>query len=235
MTAYNYLIVEDEFLIAENIAEILRNAGCTNIRMADTVEEAIREIESSKPDMVLTDINLGNGKSGIDLGELLHSQYKIPFIYITSYTTPEIIGKAKLTIPNAYIIKPFKNEDLLVAIELALFNSSSKKSTETESDELLIKEGKVLVRLNCNSITWLETDGNYVMIHLADGKRKLIRIALTELQQQLPEKQFIRTHKSYVVNRKYVSEVRATVVKVQDTEIPIGRTYQEGVREVFGG
>jgi len=61
---------------------------------------------------------------------------------------------------------------------------------------LLIQEGKVLVRLNCNNITYLETDGNYAMIYLADGKRRLVRIALSELQQLLPETQFVKTHKS---------------------------------------
>ncbi|HTF02641.1 MAG TPA: hypothetical protein VK826_01395 [Bacteroidia bacterium] len=50
-------------------------------------------------------------------------------VHPASYSTPEIVAKAKFTIPNAYIIKPFKNEDLLVAIELALFNSPQKKVT----------------------------------------------------------------------------------------------------------
>jgi len=59
-----------------------------------------------------------------------------------------------------------------VAIELALFNSSAKKSDEPDANELLIKEEEeVLVRLNCNNITYLETDGNYVMIYLADEKK----------------------------------------------------------------
>jgi two-component SAPR family response regulator len=121
----DFLIVEDEFLIAETISEILTNIGCFKIRMVSTVEEAITEIELRKPQIVLTDINLGREKTGIDLGNLLHTKYHIPFIYITSHSSPEILGKAKHTRPNAYIIKPFKNEDLMVAIELALFNSTT--------------------------------------------------------------------------------------------------------------
>jgi len=54
----------------------------------------------------------------------------------------------------------------------------------------------------------------------------MIRIALSELQQQLPETQFVRTHKSYVVNRKYVSEVRMNTIKIGDTELPIGRAFK---------
>jgi two-component system, LytTR family, response regulator LytT len=233
MKAHSYLIVEDEFLIAENIAEILAKAGCSDVRTASTGEEAIDEIENRRPDIVLTDINLGEGKSGIDLGDLLHKKYTIPFIYITSYSDPETVRNAKVTVPNAYLIKPFKNEDLLVAIELALFNSSAKKNETFSSDELLIKDGRVIVRFSCNAITWFETDGNYVTIYLADGNRKLIRITLTELKRQLPEKQFLQIHKSYLINRKFVSEVRANSVKIQNTELPVGRAFQSAVENFF--
>jgi DNA-binding LytR/AlgR family response regulator len=98
----------------------------------------------------------------------------------------------------------------------------------------MIKEGKVLMRINCNTIAWLETDENYVMIYLADGKRKSVRVPLSELLQQLPEKQFVRIHKSYVINKKYVSELRATTIKVLNTELPIGRTFQSAVNVFFG-
>ena len=99
----DFLIVEDEFLIAETISEILKNRGYKKVRLVATIEEAITEIEICKPNMVLTDINLGNQKSGIDLGELLLNKYQIPFIYITSHSSSEILNKAKYTRPNAYI------------------------------------------------------------------------------------------------------------------------------------
>ena len=188
-----FLIVEDEFLIAENTAEILERAGYTNIRMASTVDEAIAEIEKEAPTMVLTDIALGQAKSGIDLGALLHTQYKIPFIYITSHSSPEILGKAKHTRPNAYIIKPFKNEDLIVAIELALFNSDTGAES-SESDELLVKEGRAMVRLPHTSIMWMEADGNYTTIHVNNQKRRVVRTPISELQEQLPESKVATTN-----------------------------------------
>lgn len=231
--ASDFLIVEDEFLIAETISEILSNAGFLQVRIVSSVEEAIAEIELRKPDMVLTDINLGKEKSGIDLGELLFQKYQIPFIYITSHSSPEILGKAKHTRPNAYIVKPFKNEDLMVAIELALFNSMSQKDSNTDNSELIVKEGRALVRLNCNDILWLETDGNYVTINLLDNKRRVVRIPLSELQQQISSQQFVRIHKSFLINVKFITEIRTNSVILQTKEFPIGRAYQTSVEAIL--
>lgn len=231
--ASNFLIVEDEFLIAETISEILTNSGFSQVRIASSVEEAITEIESCRPDMVLTDINLGKEKSGIDLGEQLYKKYHIPFIYITSHSSPEILGKAKHTRPNAYIVKPFKNEDLMVAIELALFNSGSPKSNTTDNSELIVKEGRAIVHLNCNDIKWMETEGNYTTINLVDVKRRVVRIPISDLQQQLSSQQFIRIHKSYLVNKKYITEIRTNSILIKELELPIGRAFQASVSDLL--
>lgn len=230
----SFLIVEDEFLIAENTAEILENAGCKNVRMAATVEEAIAEIEKERPSMVLTDIALGQDKTGIDLGVVLHSTYHIPFIYITSHSSPEILGKAKHTRPNAYIVKPFKNEDLIVAIELALFNSDNKSDDESaEDEELIVKEGRAMIRLPHASITWMEADGNYTTIHVNNDKRRVIRVSITELQEQLPGQSFMRIHKSFLVNVRFVKSIRSGSLFVGEKELPVGRTYQDIVNNRF--
>jgi len=229
----DFLIVEDEFLIAETISEILTNIGFSKIRMVSTVEEAISEIEFRKPQIVLTDINLGREKTGIDLGNLLHTKYHIPFIYITSHSSPEILGKAKHTRPNAYIIKPFKNEDLMVAIELALFNSTTNINNTLAFQELIVKEGRAIVRLNCDDIKWMETEGNYTTINLVDAKRRVVRIPISELQQQLPTQQFVRIHKSYLINKKHITELRTNSVIIQENELPIGRAYQAFVSDFF--
>lgn len=227
-----FLIVEDEMIIAETIREILEREGCKEIMMADSVEEAQEAISTKRPTLVLTDIALGKDKTGIDLGNLLISQYKIPFIYITSHYSPDILEKAKHTRPNAYIVKPFKNQDLVVAIELALFNIQQTPPGTDLLEELTVKEGRAIVHIPYTNIRWFETDGNYTTINLVDNKRRVIRKPLSELQEQLPSSAFIRIHKSFLVNKKYISEIRASHIVVGTQELPVGRTYQQALSDL---
>lgn len=228
------LIVEDQLLIAETIHETLELAGYKNIRIAVNVEEALKHIEDRKPGLVLTDIELGKGKNGIDLGNLLNTKYFIPFIFITSHSSADIINKAKYTRPNAYIVKPFKSEDLLVAIELALFNSSSKNEPVKDDETLVVKEGRAILKLNHSDIVWLESSGNYTIINLSNDKRRVIRDGLSEFEKQLNSSMFIRIHKSYLVNKSFVNEVRTGKLFIKGQEFPVGRTYQADVLSVMG-
>jgi len=229
-----FLVVEDELLIAETISDFLKSEGCRDITIVESVEEAVVCIESNVIDFVLTDIALGRDKTGIDLGNLLHTKYKIPFIYITSHADKAMIDKAKHTRPNAYIVKPFKKEDLLVAIELGLFNNTSSNQQEpAENEELIVKEGRALVRLYHSNILWFESDGNYTTIHLNNDKRRVIRQSLAELQEQLPTDKFIRIHKSYLVNKARITEVKSNSVFITASELPIGRAYQQNAEGIF--
>jgi two-component system response regulator LytT len=225
--ATTILIVEDELLIAESIRSILSRGGYTDILMAEDVASAIAILTVSPIALVVTDIAMGEGRTGIDLGELIRSHYKIPFIYITSHASAEIVGKAKHTHPAAYVIKPFKKEDVLVAVELAMFKA------ETVAGELIVKEGRSTMKILHSEIKWMESDGNYVTIHLASDKRAVIRQPLGSLQDQLPEADFIRIHKSYLVNRKFIQQVRTGAICVDQTELPIGRSYQHLVAKLF--
>jgi DNA-binding LytR/AlgR family response regulator len=87
------------------------------------------------------------------------------------------------------------------------------------------------VRLNCDDIKWMETEGNYTTINLVDAKRRVVRTPISELQQQLSAQQFVRIHKSYLVNTKYITEVRTNSVLIKELELPIGRTFQASVSD----
>lgn len=223
---YDFLIVEDELLIAEMIAEVLESAGYTHIRKADSVDNAIKEIEHRAPTLILTDIALGKSKTGIDLGRLLHSKYHIPFIYVTSHSSSEILGQAKHTHPNAYIVKPFKAEDLQVAIEFALFNAQNNGKPAHEKEELIVKEGRAIVKLPHENILFFEANGNYTNIVMSSGKKRMVRTPISEFETQLNGTHFMRIHKSFIVNGSFVKEVTASTVKVMDQDLPVGRTYQ---------
>ncbi len=121
------LIVEDEPIIAEDIAEILQKNEFLVTNIAYNKEDALLELASNLPDMALLDINLNNNKmDGIEIAENIQSKYQIPFIYITSYSDKNTLEKAKRTEPSGYIVKPFNEASLCSSIEIAYYNHTQK-------------------------------------------------------------------------------------------------------------
>ena len=124
MEQIRILIVEDEPIIARDIASTLEHIDYAIAGICFTYEEAKDFLENKTADFVLLDINLGQGTEGITLGTYIDENLHLPFLYLTSYSDKDTLNKAKFTFPMAYLLKPFEEKDLLVNIELALFNHS---------------------------------------------------------------------------------------------------------------
>jgi CheY-like chemotaxis protein len=120
MTGTRIFFVEDDEIVAKVIEWRLNKLGYTICGSAKNGVDAIAVIKDKAPDLVLLDIELKGHMDGIDVGEFLSSQTKIPFIYLTSHTEDSILKRAKSSRPKGYIKKPFSDDDLRVAIELAL-------------------------------------------------------------------------------------------------------------------
>ena len=126
MEKYKVLIIEDELIIAEDIKDILEHASYEVIGMAASGKEAIELLSEVMPDILLVDVSIKGNMDGIQLANVIREQYNLPFIYITSYTNKSVLERAKLTKPYGYIVKPYKEQDVLIAVELALSNAASE-------------------------------------------------------------------------------------------------------------
>lgn len=115
-------IVEDEIIIAETISLALKKLGYLPTKPAYSYESAISMLESEKPDIVLLDINLNDELDGVDLAHYINANYSLPIIFLTANSDRNTIDRSKQTRPNAFLVKPFSNEDLFSAIEIAHFN-----------------------------------------------------------------------------------------------------------------
>jgi two-component system, response regulator PdtaR len=122
MNKIKVLIVEDEPLIAHDIAATLQGINYETIGPAYSVEKAHHWLNLAHPDIVLLDINLGTETDGISLAEALRDRYDIPFIYLTSYADRNTLERAKRTLPMGYLVKPYSEKDLFAVLEVALFN-----------------------------------------------------------------------------------------------------------------
>ena len=128
MTGIRVLIVEDEPLIAKNIAMYLNNNDYEVAGIAYDPEEAFYQLKKQQPDFAILDINLESDKTGIDVAGYINQNNFIPFIYLTSYSDKETIEKAKLTNPAGFIVKPFNEKTLYATIEIALSNHAAQSN-----------------------------------------------------------------------------------------------------------
>ena len=120
MRGVRVFFVEDDAIIGNLIEWRLNKLGYNVCGSAKNGVDAIPLIKEKKPDLVILDIELKGPMDGIEMGELLSTQTKIPFIYLTAHTEDSILKRAKNTGSRGYIIKPFSDDDLRVAIEMAL-------------------------------------------------------------------------------------------------------------------
>lgn len=125
---YCVLIVEDEPLIAEDIQGYLTESGFTVSGIANNGAQALLSLERQIPDAVLLDINLGSAPDGIELAEMIRQKHNLPFVFLTSHGDKATLERAKLTFPAGYLLKPFNGPDLMVSLEVALYNHFFKQN-----------------------------------------------------------------------------------------------------------
>lgn len=116
------LIVEDEPLIARDIAGELTEQGYEVVSVCPDYPAAVRALTLEQPDFAVLDIHLGKGPGGLDLATLINETLFIPFIFLTSYADKPTIDKAKFRYPMAYLVKPFNGDELVATIEVAVMN-----------------------------------------------------------------------------------------------------------------
>lgn len=114
------LIVEDEFVEANHIRDILEQAGYRVTGIARSVNIALEMIAKERPSLVLLDIFLKGSLTGIHLGKLLRDQ-GLAFVYLSANSNRDTLENAKATEPYGFLVKPFRERDVLVTLEIALY------------------------------------------------------------------------------------------------------------------
>lgn len=163
------LIVEDQFVEANHLRLMLKKAGHSIIGMARSVSDAKYYIAQEKPELVLLDIFLSGKETGIDLAEILKED-NIPFIYLSANSNEEVLSKAKLTHPQGFLVKPFREKDLLVTIEIAEYHQQYGIESSIRKELLFQKQLKNIVT---KSGTWDER-----VLNIIDALQSLISFDL---------------------------------------------------------
>lgn len=123
------LIVEDEPIISDDIESTLTTNDYDIAGKAYSSTMALDMLINRSPDLVLLDIAIKGDKDGIDVAAIIREKYHIPFIYLTSFSDKITLERAKPTMPYGYIVKPFKDRDIITSIELAMFRFAMENNT----------------------------------------------------------------------------------------------------------
>ena len=163
MPKANILIVEDEAVVAADLAGKLERAGYRSIGIACDGEDAVETAKALVPDLVLMDIRLAGSIDGIKTAERIQAFRNIPIVYLTAHSDMATLRRAAATEPFGYILKPFEERDVTTQIEIALFKHQAerrlreseeryRKLVETAMDSIITFDHAGLI-LSCNAAT----------------------------------------------------------------------------------
>jgi CheY-like chemotaxis protein len=130
------LVVEDEAIVAMDIANTLRDLGHEVTDTVPSGEQAIASVKENRPNVILMDIILKGEMDGIQTAEQIRAQYSIPVIFLTAYADEKTLERAKITTPCGYLTKPFEETDLRIAIEVGLYRAKLESEREALINEL---------------------------------------------------------------------------------------------------
>ena len=187
------LLIEDEFIIAKDIAVLLSKNEYAIVDDARNYKKAMSLFQENSYDLIISDINLNDEKDGIEIIEEFSKIKKVPVVYLTAYSDFEIVSRAEKTMPYAYILKPYNNNQLIATINLAIMNFEINKISIVENKENTLKldlltnrEKEILVTLATGKISKeianiLNISTNTVEQHKKNIRKKLNLTTIGEL------------------------------------------------------
>ena len=237
----NILVTEDEIIVRKDIERCLTNLGYNVVATADNGEDAIELALKHKPDLALMDIMIKGDMNGIAAAEEIKRNIDIPVVFLTAYADENTLNEAKMAEPHGYILKPFKDVDIQTAIEMALHKHSKEQELKLESDFLrslaehkadadviFVKNRSRLVRVKHEDLLFVEALKDYVVVHTRQ-ESYTIHSTMKEVEQQLNPRQFVRVHRSFIVNIDAVESIKYAMITMEgmEKEIPVGGSYKE--------
>lgn len=213
MRKIKVLLIEDDNDAITQFTNALPLDSFEIVGIARTLDEGVLLYKKKLADIVIIDIFLQGQPDGISLAKQIHSSSTpIPFIFLTSSMDKHIFEQAKMTFPYNYLIKPFNTPELLFAIELAIEKfvhteeGFAQKEAVFYNDAFFIKHKKALVKITIDDIQYITVEGPYCSMVTKKGSY-ILQISLSKLMNDLPNDQFIQTHRNYTVNTKMIDTV----------------------------
>ena len=224
------IIVDDEPIAREILESHLKKIDSIQIEAScKNALEAFNIINSKKVDLVFLDINMPD-ISGLSFAKSINRNVKI--IFTTAYREYAVDGFDLQAVD--YLLKPISFERLFQAVnkyfdENLPTNPDTQEETEEEkSDFIFVRSDRKMIKVNFSDILFIESLSDYVKIHL-DEKTIVTRETITNIEGKLPQKEFLRTHRAYIVSIPKLDSFTNEYVEIGPKMIPVSRTYKNAV------
>jgi DNA-binding LytR/AlgR family response regulator len=197
-----------------------------------SAEEALAALNGAVPDIAFLDIDMP-GISGLQLRKQLD---KIPAcIFITAY--PDYAVESFELAALDFIVKPLKADRFAKTAEritsyLQLTHKAHLLESTLGADTIFIKDGHEQVKIPLHEVVYLEALKDYTGI-ITTQKKYCVLTALGNLLKEKAFQQFVRIHRSYAVQKHYITKVTAQEVYVNNISLPVGRTYKEALQQII--
>lgn len=241
------LIVEDEFIIAYRIKELLEKSGIGDCVITDTYENSMSRIKQELPDMVLLDIRLFEDEdAGIRLARYIQEHYNIPFIFLSGYSDEMTLKNARLYKPATFITKPVIEKQLLAALAMALPQENTTKIKtvflkgryfEGLAYSHLVKlpfseYDFISKEIRFNDITVIQSFNhikrNTILFKFRHANTFFVMGATIEKIREMLPPFFEQVHQSFIVNTHYVSATReGHYITVGNENVPVGAVFKK--------
>ncbi|GAB5517938.1 MAG: LytTR family DNA-binding domain-containing protein [Rhodothermales bacterium] len=233
------LIVDDEPLARRGIRARLQHVpGVTVVGEAGHAEAALTLLHREQPDLLFLDIQMP-GANGFDLLAAIDPAQRPAVIFLTAYETHAL--QAFEVHALDYLLKPIDDDRFYDAIRRAKTQRAQRASTDTTAStaRLAVKEAGRVHLIAPADIDWVEAAGDYVCLHIGP-RRHLLRDTLTSLADRLNAQQFVRIHRSTIVNLDRIQTLHPLpngeheLVLHDGTRLKQSRTYRNNLSPLFG-
>lgn len=226
------LIVDDEAMARDIIGSHLSKIEAINvIASCSHAMEAFQVISNHKIDLVFLDINMPD-ISGISFAKSINKNIKI--IFTTAYRDYAVEGFELQAVD--YLLKPISFERLLKAVNTyfdVYANKESDINLVTESHAFMfVRSDRRMIKVDFNTIIYIESFSDYIKIHLAN-ETIITRETITSIEAKLPNEQFLRIHRSFIIAIDKITSFTNEHVVIHDKALTISRSYKKSVLEVL--
>ncbi len=222
------IIIDDEPLSRDVLRKYLAEINDLEIvaECSDAIE-ATHHLNNKQIDILFLDINMP-GLSGISFARSLSLSPQI--IFTTAY--PEYAVEGFELNATDYLVKPFSFERFMKAVNRAMERLRENHMAEGAEGKILVKADKKLYALSFSEIKFIEGQGDYIRIHTLQHKL-MVHDTIRNFLESLPEEDFMRIHKSWVINLNHIEFIEGNQVKIADQSLPVSPAHRDELLSRF--